>query len=138
MNKFDVLSDLDLIIDDDNAKNVASWIAALSDGEYLSKFNYTEDAVNDAVDALERLNDRIDFIITEENGAVFACVTGFDNLVKTLTDYMEQDEIRADNIRYNVRAVIQYRGNVLITSAEPARDALDDLDVYQLICILDF
>lgn len=53
LNKYDVLADLDIETNGtDNAKNVDSWIAALSDGEYLSKFNYPEEAVNDAVGLL--------------------------------------------------------------------------------------
>lgn len=135
MNKYDVLSDLDLIVDDENAKNVASWIAALSDGEYLSKFNYTEEAVNEAVDALERLNSRIDFVVSDGKGVIYACLNGFDNLVKTLTDYMEDDATRDTDARYNVRA-IPFSCNALIVCEEPARDALDDLDIYQLICLL--
>lgn len=136
MNKYDVLSDLDLIVDDENAKNVASWIAALSDGEYLSKFNYTEEAVNDAVDALERLNSRIDFVVSDGKGVIYACLNGLDNLVKTLTDYMEDDATRDTDARYNVRAYIPFSCNALIVCEEPARDALDDLDIYQLICLL--
>ena len=136
MNKYDVLSDLDLIVDDDNAKNVASWIAALSDGEYLSKFNYTEEAVNEAVDALERLNSRIDFVVSDGKGVIYACLNGFDNLVKTLTDYMEDDATRDTDARYNVRAFIPFSCNALIVCEESARDALDDLDIYQLICLL--
>lgn len=136
MKKYDVLSDLDLIVDDENAKNVESWIAALSDGEYLSKFNYTEEAVNDAVDALKRLNSRIDFVVSDGKGVIYACLTGFDNLVKTLTDYMEDDATRDTDARYNVRAYNPFCCNALIVCNEPARDALDDLDIYQLICLL--
>lgn len=92
MNKYDVLSDLDLIVDEENAKNVDSWIAALSDGEYLSKFNYPEEAVNDAVGLLERLNECTQFIIFEAvSGYVYSCHNGFDSLMEKLAEIADND-----------------------------------------------
>lgn len=143
LNKYDVLADLDIETNgNDNAKNVESWIAALSDGEYLSKFNYPEEAVNDAVELLERLNECTQFIIFEAvSGYVESCHNGFDSLMETLSEIADNDkEVTEDTgikpNHYTIMAVVPFRGNAYIIRNETARDCINDLDIYQLINVL--
>lgn len=60
MDKYEayrVLNNLDSDIDSDlDWKDIQYWIDALCDGEYLSLYDYSEEAVNSAVESLERLN----------------------------------------------------------------------------------
>lgn len=60
MDKYEsyrVLNNLDSDIDSDRDwKDIQYWINALCDGEYLSMYDYSEEAVNSAVESLERLN----------------------------------------------------------------------------------
>lgn len=143
LNKYDVLADLDIETNgNDNAKNVESWIAALSDGEYLSKFNYPEEAVNDAVELLERLNECIQFIIFEAvSGYVYSCHNGFDSLMETLAGIAENDTKTTEDTgikpnHYTIMAVIPFRGNSYIIINETASNCINDLDIYQLINVL--
>lgn len=138
LNKYDVLADLDIETNDnDNAKNVASWINALSDGEYLSRFNYDESIVNDAVELLERLN-RTQFIIFDANSGVFhSCHNGFDSLMETLSEIADDDtEITEDTgVKPNHYAIMAVVPAYVIRN-ETARDCINDLDIYQLINVL--
>lgn len=143
LNKYDVLADLDIETNGNvNAKNVDSWIAALSDGEYLSKFNYPEEAVNDAVELLERLNECTQFIIFEAvSGYVDSCHNGFDSLMETLSEIADNDtEVTEDTgikpNHYTIMAVVPFRGNAYVIRNETASDCINDLDIYQLINIL--
>lgn len=137
LNKYDVLADLDIETNgNDNAKNVASWINALSDGEYLSRFNYDESIVNDAVELLERLNERTQFIIFDaDSGVVDSCHNGFDSLMETLSEIADNDTGIKPN-HYTIMAVVPYRCNWYVISNETARDCINDLDIYHLINIL--
>lgn len=65
MNKYDVLANLD--IDSIGNNSVKSWIDALSDGEYLSNYDYSETIVNDAVSILESLN-KTTFTVCDQSG----------------------------------------------------------------------
>lgn len=60
MDKYEsyrVLNNLDSDIESDRDwKDIQYWINALCDGEYLSLYDYSEEAVNSAVESLERLN----------------------------------------------------------------------------------
>lgn len=137
LNKYDVLAYLDIETNgNDNAKNVASWINALSDGEYLSRFNYDESIVNDAVELLERLNERTQFIIFDaDSGVVDSCHNGFDSLMETLSEIADNDTGIKPN-HYTIMAVVPFRGNAYVIRNEPARDCINDLDIYQLINVL--
>lgn len=143
LNKYDVLADLDIETNgNDNAKNVASWINALSDGEYLSRFNYNESIVNDAVKLLERLNERTQFIIFDaDSGVVDSCNNGFDSLMETLDEIADNDTEKTEDTgvkpnHYTIMAVVPFRGNAYVIRNETARDCINDLDIYQLINIL--
>lgn len=143
LNKYDVLADLDIETNgNDNAKNVASWINALSDGEYLSRFNYDESIVNDAVELLERLNERTQFIIFDaDSGVVDSCHNGFDSLMETLSEIADNDTEITENTgikpkHYTIMAVVLFRGNAYVIRNETASDCINDLDIYQLINIL--
>ena len=143
LNKYDVLADLDFETKgNDNAKNVASWINALSDGEYLSRFNYDEFIVNDAVELLERLNERTQFIIFDaDSGVVDSCHNGFDSLMETLSELADNDtEITEDTgikpKHYTIMAVVPYRCNWYVIINETARDCINNLDIYHLINLL--
>ena len=83
-NKYDVLFDLSFAHEID--RRVKSWIAALSDGEYLAKFNYTEDAVNGAVEVLEDLNDQYFAVYNDVSNAKLYHGIGFDGLMDVLED----------------------------------------------------
>lgn len=84
MNKYDIIFDLEL--DHEGERRVASWIAALSDGEYLARFNYTEDAVNGAVEVLEELNDQYFAVYNDISNAKLYHGIGYDALMDTLED----------------------------------------------------
>ena len=84
MNKYDVLFDLNL--DHEGERRVKSWIDALSDGEYLAKFNYTEDAVNGAVEVLEELNDQYFAVYNDISNAKLYHGIGYDALMDALED----------------------------------------------------
>lgn len=129
--KYDVLAHLDIATTgDDNAKNVASWINALSDGEYLARFNYDETIVNDAVELLERLNTRTQFVIFNSSVTkIETCCIGFDALMDTLLEIAENDTTK----HYTIMAVIPHKFNVYIIQNETARNCIDNLEIYQLI-----
>ena len=128
LNEYDLLADLDIDTNcNDDAKTVKSWIEALSDGEYLSKYDYSESIVNDAVSILERLN-LTTFVVCDRSGLLFQ-TKGFDSLLEKLCDYPQSnDEIL-------VHAWGEYRP---ITIETTTIDYLDDLDIYQLIQSLDY
>lgn len=125
MNKYDVLANLD--IDSIGNNSVKSWIDALSDGEYLSNYDYSETIVNDAVSILERLN-KTTFVVCDRLGFWFQ-TNGFDALLEKLSDYPQSDE------KILVHAWGEYRP---ITIETTTIDYMDDLDIYQLIKSLDF
>lgn len=128
LNEYDLLADLDIDTNgNDDAKTVKSWIDALSDGEYLSKYDYSESIVNDAVSILERLN-LTTFVVCDRSGLL--CQTnGFDYLLEKLSDYPQSNE------PILIHAWGEYRP---ITIETTTIDYLDDLDIYQLIKSLDF
>lgn len=125
MNKYDVLANLD--IDSIGNNSVKSWIDALSDGEYLSNYDYSETIVNDAVSILERLN-LTDFDVCDRYGLLFQ-TNGFDSLLEKLSDYQKSEE------KILIHAWGEYRP---ITIETTTIDYLNDLDIYQLIQSLDF
>lgn len=84
MNKYDIIFDLEL--DHEGERRVASWIAALSDGEYLARFNYTEDAVNGAVEVLEKINDQYFAVYNDISNAKLYHGIGYDGLMDALED----------------------------------------------------
>lgn len=84
MNKYDVLFDLSFA--HESEKRVKSWIAALSDGEYLARFNYTEEAVNGAVEVLEELNDQYFAVYNDISNAKLYHGIGYDALMDALED----------------------------------------------------
>jgi hypothetical protein len=84
MNKYDVLFDLSFA--HESEKRVKSWIAALSDGEYLAKFDYSEDAVNGAVEVLEALNDQYFAVYNDISNAKLYHGIGYDALMDVLED----------------------------------------------------
>lgn len=128
LNEYDLLADLDIDTNgNDDAKTVKSWIDALSDGEYLSKYDYSESIVNDAVSILERLN-KTTFVVCDRLGFWFQ-TNGFDSLLEKLSDYPQSDDVILIN------AWGEYRP---ITIETTTIDYLDDLDIYQLIKSLDF
>lgn len=128
LNEYDLLADLDIDTKgNDDAKTVKSWIDALSDGEYLSNYDYSETIVNDAVSILERLN-LTDFDVCDRYGLLFQ-TNGFDSLLEKLSDYLQSDE------KILIHAWGEYRP---ITIETTTIDYLDDLDIYQLIQSLDY
>lgn len=128
LNEYDLLADLDIDTNgNDDAKTVKSWIDALSDGEYLSNYDYSETIVNDAVSILERLN-LTDFDVCDRYGLLFQ-TNGFDSLLEKLSDYQKSEE------KILIHAWGEYRP---ITIETTTIDYLDDLDIYQLIQSLDF
>lgn len=143
LNKYDVLAELDFETSgNNNAKNVDSWIAALSDGEYLSKFNYPEEAVNDAVGLLERLNECTQFIIFEAvSGYIYSCHNGFDSLMEKLAEIADNDTKITEDTgikpnHYTIMAVVPFRGNSYLIINETASNCINDLDIFQLINVL--
>ena len=84
MDKYDVLFDLSFT--HESEKRVKSWIAALSDGEYLARFNYTEEAVNSAVEVLEELNDQYFAVYNDISYAKLYHGIGYDALMDALED----------------------------------------------------
>lgn len=128
LNEYDLLADLDIDTNGNyDAKTVKSWIDALSDGEYLSNYDYSETIVNDAVSILERLN-LTDFDVCDRYGLLFQ-TNGFDSLLEKLSDYQKSEE------KILIHAWGEYRP---ITIETTTIDYLDDLDIYQLIQSLDF
>lgn len=85
MDKYDVLFDLNL--DHEGERRVKSWIDALSDGEYLAKFDYTENAVNGAVEILEKLNDQYFAVYNDVSNAKLYHGIGYDGLMDALDDF---------------------------------------------------
>lgn len=128
LNEYDLLADLDIDTNGNyDAKTVKSWIDALSDGEYLSNYDYSETIVNDAVSILERLN-LTDFDVCDRYGLLFQ-TNGFDSLLEKLSDYQKSEE------KILIHAWGEYRP---ITIETTTIDYLDDLDIYQLIQQLDY
>lgn len=127
MNKYDVLANLD--IDSIENNSVKSWIDALSDGEYLSNYDYSETIVNDAVSILERLN-KTTFTVCDQSGVdIIHSIKGFDALIEKLSDYQE----------YNQTIIIKIWGIDCVKKIKTTTiDYLDDLDIYQLIQSLDY
>lgn len=127
MNKYDVLANLD--IDSIGNNSVKSWIDALSDGEYLSNYDYSETIVNDAVSILERLN-KTNFTVCDQSGVdIIHLIEGFDSLIEKLSDYQE----------YNQTIIIKIWGIDCIKKIKTTTiDYFDDLDIYQIIQLLDY
>lgn len=128
LNEYDLLADLDIDTNgNDDAKTVKSWIDALSDGEYLSKYDYSESIVNDAVSILKRLN-LTTFVVFDRSGLLFQ-TKGFDSLLEKLSDYPQSDDVIL------IHTWGEYRPTTIETTTI---DYLDDLDIYQLIQQLDY
>lgn len=131
-NKYDVLFDLNL--DHEGERRVKSWIAALSDGEYLAKFNYTEDAVNGAVEVLEDLNDQYFAVYNDVSNAKLYHGIGYDGLMDVLEDLAMKggDPVVAIGVlKPGFGVVLMYRNRC----SKLAFDELDDL--FEVIKKLD-
>ena len=124
MNKYDVLFDLSFARKSE--KRVKSWIAALSDGEYLARFNYTEDAVNGAVEVLEELNDQYFAVYNDISNAKLYHGIGYDALMDTLEDLAVEggDPVVAIGVlKPGFGVVLMYRDKC----SKLASDGLQDL-----------
>ena len=88
MDKYEsyrVLNNLDSDIDSDRDwKDIQYWINALCDGEYLSMYDYSEEAVNSAVESLERLNQHT-FMLFDLG--ILVAEGSFAEIIDTLYEY---------------------------------------------------
>lgn len=128
MDKYEsyrVLNNLDSDIDSDSDwKDIQYWINALCDGEYLSMYDYSEEAVNSAVESLERLNQHT-FMLFDLG--VLVAKGSFAEIIDTLYEYP------ADTTStLSIRILGSYADDFIIRDATSSA-ALDALNIYQLI-----
>ena len=128
MDKYEayrVLNNLDSDIESDRDwKDIQYWINALCDGEYLSIYDYSEEAVNSAVESLERLNHH-DFMLFDLG--VLVAEGSFDEIIDILYEYP------ADTApTLSIRMQGPCTDDIIINDATPSA-ALDALNIYQLI-----
>lgn len=130
MDKYDVLFDLNL--DHEGERRAKSWINALSDGEYLAKFDYTEDAVNGAVEVLEKLNDQYFAVYNDISNAKLYHGIGYDGLMDTLED------LAAENNPVVAIGVLKPGFGVVLMYRNRCSEVVNALsDIYDLIKKLD-
>lgn len=139
MNKYDVLYDLHCNTSGEPShQNLQAWINALCDGGYLANFNYPEAIVNEAYECLEHFRD-LSFVVDDTLGDLHTAVD-FDQLIEKLTEY--EDSITAENRykkhnRFTITGYSNRVGTANIVKSVSLTEALDELDIYQLICNLN-
>lgn len=130
MDKYEsyrVLNNLDSDIDSDRDwKDIQYWINALCDGEYLSMYDYSEEAVNSAVESLERLNQHT-FMLFDLG--VLVAEGSFGEIIDTLYEY---PAITTSTLSIRIQG--PYADDFIIRDATSSA-ALDALNIYQLITI---
>ena len=128
MDKYEayrVLNNLDSDIDSDRDwKDIQYWIDALCDGEYLSMYDYSEEAVNSAVESLERLNHHT-FMLFDLG--VLVAEGSFAEVIDTLYEY---PAITTSTLKIRIQG--PYADDYIIRDATSSA-ALDALNIYQLI-----
>lgn len=129
MDKYEayrVLNNLDSDIDSDcDWKDIQYWINALCDGEYLSLYDYSEEAVNSAVESLERLNQHT-FMLFDLG--VLVAEGSFAEVNDVLFDEYPSDNAPILSIRIQG----PYADDFIIRDATSSA-ALDALNILQLI-----
>ena len=129
MDKYEayrVLNNLDSDIDSDRDwKDIQYWINALCDGEYLSMYDYSEEAVNSAVASLERLNQHT-FMLFDLG--VLVAEGSFAEIIDILFDEYPSDNAPTLSIRIQG----PFAGDFIIRDATSSA-ALDSLNILQLI-----
>lgn len=128
MDKYEayrVLNNLDSDIESDSDwKDIQYWIDALCDGEYLSMYDYSEEAVNSAVESLERLNQHT-FMLFDLG--VLVAEGSFAEIIDILYEYP------ADTTStLSIRIQGPYADDFIIRDATSSA-ALDALNILQLI-----
>ena len=128
MDKYEsyrVLNNLDSDIDSDRDwKDIQYWINALCDGEYLSLYDYSEEAVNSAVESLERLNHHT-FMLFDLG--VLVAEGSFAEIIDTLYEY---PAITTSTLSIRIQG--PYADDFIIRDATSSA-ALDALNILQLI-----
>lgn len=128
MDKYEayrVLNNLDSDIDSDRDwKDIQYWINALCDGEYLSMYDYSEEAVNSAVESLERLNHHT-FMLFDLG--ILIVEGSFAEVIDTLYEY---PAITTSTLSIRIQG--PYADDFIIRDATSSA-ALDALNIYQLI-----
>lgn len=128
MDKYEayrVLNNLDSDIDSDRDwKDIQYWIDALCDGEYLSMYDYSEEAVNSAVESLERLNQHT-FMLFDLG--VLVAEGSFAEVIDTLYEY---PAITTSTLKIRIQG--PYADDYIIRDATSSA-ALDALNILQLI-----
>ena len=128
MDKYEsyrVLNNLDSDIDSDRDwKDIQYWINALCDGEYLSMYDYSEEAVNSAVESLERL-DQHTFMLFDLG--VLVAEGSFAEIIDTLYEY---PAITTSTLKIRIQG--PYADDFIIRDAT-ASAALDALNILKLI-----
>lgn len=130
MDKYEayrVLNNLDSDIDSDRDwKDIQYWINALCDGEYLSLYDYSEEAVNSAVESLERLNQHT-FMLFDLG--VLVAEGSFAEVLDTLYEY---PAITTSTLSIRIQG--PYADDFIIRDATSSA-ALDALNILQLITL---
>lgn len=128
MDKYEsyrVLNNLDSDIDSDRDwKDIQYWINALCDGEYLSLYDYSEEAVNSAVESLERLNKHT-FMLFDLG--ILVAEGSFAEVIDTLYEY---PAITTSTLKIRIQG--PYADDFIIRDATSSA-ALDALNILQLI-----
>ena len=128
MDKYEayrVLNNLDSDIESDRDwKDIQYWIDALCDGEYLSLYDYSEEAVNSAVESLERLNHHT-FMLFDLG--VLVAEGSFAEVIDTLYEY---PAITTSTLKIRIQG--PYADDYIIRDATSSA-ALDALNILQLI-----
>ena len=129
MDKYEsyrVLNNLDSDINSDRDRyDIQYWINALCDGEYLSMYDYSEEAVNDAVESLERFNQHTFMLF--DLGVLVA-----EGSFAEINDILF-DEYPSDNTpTLSIRIQGPYADDFIIKDATSSA-ALDALNILQLI-----
>lgn len=128
MDKYEsyrVLNNLDSDIDSDlDWKDIQYWIDALCDGEYLSMYDYSEEAVNSAVESLERLNHHT-FMLFDLG--ILVAEGSFAEVIDTLYEY---PAITTSTLSIRIQG--PFADDFIIRDATSSA-ALDALNILQLI-----
>lgn len=128
MDKYEsyrVLNNLDSDIDSDlDWKDIQYWIDALCDGEYLSMYDYSEEAVNSAVESLERLNHHT-FMLFDLG--ILVAEGSFAEIIDTLYEY---PAITTSTLSIRIQG--PFADDFIIRDATSSA-ALDALNILQLI-----
>ena len=128
MDKYEsyrVLNNLDSDIDSDRDwKDIQYWIDALCDGEYLSMYDYSEEAVNSAVESLERLNHHT-FMLFD-----LGVLVAEGSLAEVIDTLYEYPAITTSTLSIRIHG--PYADDFIIKDATSSA-ALDALNILQLI-----